>query len=165
LQQTDVMLWATMDGARGSQSAVAPLTFTVREKVTVGSNIYECGAWNCFLFVYRDHRGISDTALDTVVPLVFLAQQELKMRSFGLAKDGASVRLGASLTLRPEYMVTEQGIDVRARSVTTSVCTVARGKAVTVVRFIGRGNCTLQLSAKGDAVFKPFLTEVSYKVG
>ncbi|NDG11511.1 MAG: hypothetical protein EB111_06690, partial [Actinobacteria bacterium] len=29
LQQTDVMIWASMDGARGSQSAAAPLTFTV----------------------------------------------------------------------------------------------------------------------------------------
>ena len=165
LQQTDVMIWASMDGSRGSQPASAPLTFTVREKVTVGSTVYECGAWNCFLFVYRDHRGLSDTALDTVVPLVFLAQQELKMRSFGLAKNGASVRVGASMNLRSDSMVTEQGVDVRVKSTTPNVCTVARGKVTTTVRFAARGTCTLRLTAKGDSVFKPLVTEVSYKVG
>lgn len=165
LQQTDVMIWATMDGARGSQSAATPLTFTVREKVAVGSNVYECGAWNCFLFVYRDHRGISDTALDTIVPLVFLAQQEVKMRSFGLAKDGASVRVGTTMNLQTDSMVTEQGVDVRAKSVTPKVCAVARGRVTTTVRFAARGTCTLRLTARGDAVFKPFVTQVSYKVG
>ena len=165
LQQTDLMIWAAMDGARGSQPAATPLTFTVREKVTVGSTVYECGAWNCFLFVYRDHRGISDTALDTVVPLVFLAQQELKMRSFGLAKDGASVRVGAIMNLQTDSMVTEQGVDVRAKSMIPKVCAVARGKVTTTVRFTARGTCTLRLTAKGDVVFKPLVAEVSYKVG
>jgi hypothetical protein len=54
---------------------------------------------------------------------------------------------------------------VRAKSVTPKVCTVARGKVTTTVRFVARGSCTLRLTAKGDAVFKPFVTEVSYKVG
>ena len=165
LQQTDVMIWASMDGSRGSQSASAPLAFTVRDKVTVGTTVYECGAWNCSLFVYRDHRGIADTTLDTVVPLVFLAQQELKMRSFGLAKAGATVSVGKSMNLQTEEMVTEQGVDVRAKSATPSVCSVARGKVTTTVRFLTRGTCTLRFTAKGDAVFKPFVSEVSYKVG
>jgi len=165
LQQTDVMIWASMDGSRGSQSASAPLAFTVRDKVTVGTTVYECGAWNCSLFVYRDHRGIADTTLDTVVPLVFLAQQEVKMRSFGLAKDGAAVRVGATMNLQTDSMVTEQGVDVRAKSVSPKVCSVARGKVTTTVRFTASGTCTLRLAAKGDAVFKPFVSEVSYKVG
>lgn len=165
LQQTDVMLWATMDAARGSQSAASPLNFTVRESVTVGGATYPCGAFDCSLFIYRDHRGISDTTLDTIVPLVFLAQQELKMRSFGLAKNGASVRVGGTLNLQTTYMVTEQGVDVRAKSATPKVCTVSPGKVTTVVRFIGKGTCNLTLKAKGDAVFKALSTTVSYTVG
>ncbi|MEY4400360.1 MAG: hypothetical protein RL072_225 [Actinomycetota bacterium] len=164
LQQTEVMVWATMDGARGSQPASAPLTFTVRENVTVGSQSYECGPWNCFLFVYRDHRGLSDTSLDTITPLVFLAPQELKMRSFGLPKDGASVRKGATLNLQNDRMVTEQGVDARGKSLTPDVCTVTRGRGVTSVRFVNRGTCTLRFTAKGDAVYKQLVEKVTYAV-
>jgi hypothetical protein len=165
LHQTDVMIWASMDGARGSQSAAAPLTFTVRQQVQVGSTTYECGPWNCFLFVYRDHRGLSDVSLDTVVPLVFLAKQELRMRSFGLAKDGATVRVGSTKRLQTEFMVTEQGVDARAKSLTPDVCSVTRGNPITTVRFVSRGTCTLQFTAKGDAVFKRLVEKVSYTVG
>jgi len=164
LQQTDVMIWASMDGARGSQSAASPLTFTVREQVTVGNNAYECGPWNCFLFIYRDHRGLSDTSLDTVVPLVFLAKQELRTRSFGLAKTGSNVRFGSTMRLQTESMVTEQGVDVRAKSLTPNVCTLTRGKPVTTVRFVARGTCSLQFVAKGDAVFKRLEERVTYTV-
>ena len=164
LQQTDVMIWATMDGARGSQSAVAPLPFTVREAVTVGGTAYPCGVWDCFLTVYRDHRGLSDTSLDTIVPLVFLAPQTVKMRSFGLAKDGAGVKVGGSLRLDTGSMSTEQGQDVRAKSATPKVCTVSPGKPTTTVRFISKGTCTLTVTAKGDAVYKPFSAKVSYTV-
>ena len=165
LQQTDVMIWASMDGARGSQSAAAPLKFTVRESVTVGSDTFRCGAWDCFLFVYRDHRGISDRALDTIVPLVFLAEQQVKPRTLGLAKDGSAVRVGTSKRLNNDELVTEQGVDVRVRSTTPSVCSVSRTSVTTTVRFIARGDCNLALVAKGDAVFKSLNQRVSYKVG
>lgn len=165
LQETDVMIWATMDGARGSQPASAPLKFTVRETVTSGGVTYRCGAWDCFLFVYRDHRGIADRSLDTIVPLVFLAEQQVKTRSFGLAKDGAAVRVGSTMPLRTEAMVSEQGVDVRVRSATPGVCTVARGAVTTSVRFVARGNCELKVVAKGDAVFKRYSSKVTYRVG
>ena len=165
LQQTDVMIWASMDGARGSQSAAAPLKFTVRESVTVGSDTFRCGAWDCFLFVYRDHRGISDRALDTIVPLVFLAEQQVKPRTLGLAKDGSAVRVGTAKRLNNDELVTEQGVDVRVRSTTPSVCSVSRTSVTTTVRFIARGDCNLALIAKGDAVFKSLNQRVSYKVG
>lgn len=165
LQQTDVMIWASMDGARGSQSAAAPLKFTVRESVTVGSDTFRCGAWDCFLFVYRDHRGISDRALDTIVPLVFLAEQQVKPRTLGLAKDGSAVRVGTAKRLNNDELVTEQGVDVRVRSTTPSVCSVSRTSVTTTVRFIARGDCNLALVAKGDAVFKSLNQRVSYKVG
>jgi len=165
MQDTDVMIWATMDGARGSQSAAAPLKFTVRETVTSGGNTYKCGAVDCFLFVYRDHRGITDYSLDTIVPLVFLAEQQVKIRSFGLAQDGSKVRVGSALQLRTDAMASEQGADVRVRSTTPNVCTVTPGKSVTTVRFRARGNCQLSIIAKGDAVLKPYRSTVSYTVG
>lgn len=165
LQQTDVMIWATMDGARGSQSAASPLKFTVRETVTVGSETFRCGAWDCYLFVYRDHRGISDRALDTIVPLVFLAEQQVKPRTLGLGKDGSAVRVGASKRLDNESLATEQGVDVRVRSATPTVCAVTRTAKTTTVRFSARGECSLVLVAKGDAVFKPLNQRVTYKVG
>ncbi len=164
LQQTDVMIWASMDRSRGSQSAAGPLNFTVRETVTFGGTTYPCGVWDCFLTVYRDHRGLSDTSLDTIVPLVFLAPQTVKMRSFGLAKDGAGVKVGGSLRLDTGSMSTEQGQDVRAKSATPKVCTVSPGKPTTTVRFISKGTCTLTVTAKGDAVYKPFSAKVSYIV-
>lgn len=165
LQDTDVMIWASMDGARGSQSAAAPLTFTVRDSVTSGGTTYRCGAWDCFLFVYRDHRGITDRSLDTIVPLVFLVEQQVKTRSFGMAKDGASVRLGGSMTLQTESMVSEQGVDVRVRSTTPAVCTVSRGASTTTIRFISRGSCVVNVLAKGDAVFKRYSQKFTYTVG
>lgn len=164
-QQTDVMIWASMDGSRGSQSAAAPLAFTVRESVTVGGAVYPCGAGNCSLFIYRDHRGIADTSLDAIVPIMFLAQQELRMRSFGLAKDGSAVKLGSTMTLRNADMETEQGVVVRAKSTKAKICSVTRGSATTVVRFLGKGNCKLTLTAKGDSIFKQLVTTVSYTVG
>jgi len=164
LQQTDVMIWATMDGARGSQSAAAPIPFTVRETVTVGGITYPCGTWDCYLTVYRDHRGLSDTSLDTIVPLVFLAKQTVKMRSFGLAKDGAGVKVGGSLRLDNESMSTEEGTNVRTKSATPKVCTVSPGKLTMTVRFISKGTCTLTVTAKGDAVYKPYSAKVSYTV-
>jgi len=165
LQDTDVMIWATMDGARGSQSAASTLKFTVRETVTVGGNTYQCGAWDCFLFVYRDHRGITDRSLDTIVPLVFLAEQQVNIRSFGMAKNGSKVRVGTTLRLRTEAMASEQGADVRVRSTTPKVCTVTPGKSVTTVRFQARGKCRLTVIAKGDAVLKPYGSTVDYTVG
>jgi hypothetical protein len=165
LQQTDVMIWASMDGSRGSQPAAAPLKFTVRESVTVGGTSYSCGAWDCFLFVYRDHRGLFDTTLDTIVPLVFLAEQEVNVRSFGLPKSGSSVRVGSVRSLSTRDMASEQGVDVRLRSATSRVCTVQRGATTTTVRFVAKGTCTLNVIAKGGAVFKPFNESVDYKVG
>jgi len=159
------MIWASMDGSRGSQSAATPLKFTVRESVTVGSDTYRCGAWDCFLFVYRDHRGITDRTLDTIVPLVFLIDQQTRPRSFGLAKDGSSVRVGSSQRLSNEALVTEQGVDVRVRSATATVCTVSRTAMTTTVRYIARGSCNLTLIAKGDAVFKRLEQRISYNVG
>lgn len=165
LQQTDVMIWASMDGARGSQSAAAPLKFTVRESVTVGSTTYQCGAWDCFLFVYRDHRGITDRSLDTIVPLVFLAKQEVQPRTLGLPKPGSTVAAGSSRRLDNESLATEQGVDVRVRSTSKSTCTVSRDSRVTTVRFVAKGECRLTLIAKGDAVFKSLKEEISYKIG
>lgn len=165
LQQTDVMIWASMDGARGSQSAAGPLKFTVRETVTVGTTTYQCGAWDCFLFVYRDHRGISDRTLDTIVPLVFLVKQEVKPRTFGLPKNASTVAAGSLKRLDNQLLATEQGVDVRVRSATKSVCTVSRDSRTTTVRFVARGECRLTLVAKGDAVFKPLNEQLTYKVG
>ena len=164
LQQTDVMIWASMDGSRGSQSAASPLKFTVRESVTVGGTTYKCGAWDCFLFVYRDHRGIFDTSLDTIVPLVFLAEQEVNVRSFGLPKNGAAVAVGRSMTMTNADMATEQGVDVRVRSASKSVCTVQRGATTTTVRFVAKGTCMLNVIAKGDAVFKALSETLTYTV-
>jgi hypothetical protein len=164
LQQTDVMIWASMDGSRGSQSAAVPLKFTVRESVTVGGTAYPCGAWDCFLFVYRDHRGISDTSLDTIVPLVFLADQQVLPRAFGLPKNGAVVSVGRSVTMTNADMATEQGVDVRVRSASKSVCTVSRSSRTTTVRFVAKGECRLTLVAKGDAVFKALSETQTYTV-
>jgi hypothetical protein len=164
LQQTDVMIWASMDGSRGSQPAAAPLKFTVRESVTVGGTSYSCGAWDCFLFVYRDHRGLFDTTLDTIVPLVFLADQQVLPRTLGLPKNGAAVNVGRSVTIANADLATEQGVDVRVRSASKSVCTVSRSSRTTMVRFVAKGECRLTLVAKGDAVFKALSETQTYTV-
>lgn len=164
LQQTDVMIWASMDRSRGSQSAAGPLNFTVRETVTFGGTTYPCGVRDCFLTIYRDHRGLSDTSLDTIVPLTFLAPQTVKIRSFGLAKDGADVKVGGSLRLATGKMSTNQGTIVRIKSKTRRVCTVSPGKPTTTVRFISKGTCRLSVSAKGDVEYKPLGATVSYTV-
>jgi len=99
------------------------------------------------------------------VPLVFLAEQEVNVRSFGLPKNGAAVSVGRSVTMTNVDMATEQGVDVRVRSASKSVCAVSRNSRTTTVRFVAKGACRLTLVAKGDAVFKALNESVEYKVG
>ena len=103
LKRIDEMIWATMFGARGSQSASGTLTLPLKDKVVVyeadGTTVKEtisCGIADCAIFVHRDHMGLQDTALDTVVPLTFLGKQAIKARLIGLPKSGAAQTVGSA---------------------------------------------------------------------
>ena len=152
IQQTDLMAWATMDGARGSQPASAPITLTLRESVTVGGVSYPCGVRDCSIFVYRDHRGLFDPSLDTVVPLMFLIDPTVRLRPTGLAADGASVKVGSSVAVRNATLRTTDDAKVNVRTLSPKVCSVSKGSASTTVRYLRAGECTLALRAKGDLV-------------
>lgn len=152
IQQTDLMAWATMDGARGSQPATAPITLTLRESVTVGGVSYPCGARDCSIFVYRDHRGLFDASLDTVVPLMFLIEPTVRLRPTGLAADGATVKVGSSVAVRNIALRTTDDVRVNVRSLSPKVCSVSKGSSTTTVRYLRAGECTLALRAKGDSI-------------
>ncbi len=152
IQQTDLMAWATMDGARGSQPATAPITLTLRESVTVGGVSYPCGVRDCSIFVYRDHRGLFDASLDTVLPLMFLADPTIRLRPTGLAADGAAVKVGSSVAIRNTTLRTTDDVRVNVRSLSPQVCSVAKGSTTTVVRYLRAGQCVLAMRAKGDMV-------------
>jgi hypothetical protein len=164
LQQTDLMIWATMDSARGSQPATAPLTFTVRRNVTTASETLSCGMSDCAIFVFRDHRGITDTSLDTVVPLTFLVDQTLKLRAMGFPKPDSEQKVGASLNLSSSLLRTDQSGRVRVVSTNEAVCQVNNGGLTTTVRFAKRGRCSLQLIAKSDAKYLRLVFDIAYKV-
>lgn len=172
LQQTDVMIWATMDGARGSQSAALPLIFTLRDTITTyeadGRTVKErlaCGVDNCALFVYRDHRGLQDTTLDTIVPLNFLAEQTVRLRAMGLPKADSTQRVGTRLTLRASALQTQQKSVVRVTSTTPKVCSVSSTGSSTSVRFVARGECLLNLTAKATRTHLRLSQQVGYTVG
>jgi hypothetical protein len=172
LQQTDVMIWATMDGARGSQSAAAPLVFTLRDSVTTfeadGRTVKErlaCGADNCALFVYRDHRGLQDTTLDTIVPLSFLAEQTVRLGAVGLPKADSTQRVGTRLTLRASALQTREKSAIRVSSATPKTCTVSSSGASTTVRFVARGECRVKLVAKPTRTHLRLNTQITYQVG
>ena len=152
IQQTDLMAWATMDGARGSQPATAPITLTVRDSVTVGGVSYPCGARDCSIFVYRDHRGLFDASLDTVVPVMFLVDPTLRLRPLGLAADGSTVKAGSSVAVRNTALRTVDDVRVNLRSLTPRVCSVTKGSSTTSVRYLRAGECSLALRSKGDMV-------------
>jgi len=165
-QQTDSVIWATMYGARGSQSAAAPLTFTVRSTVTAGSEVLPCGVNKCALFIYRATQGASaDYSLDTVVPLTFLGSQSVKTRSAGLPKAETAQAVGASLTLRNASLVTDQKVAVRVTSESDKICSVSRGTNTTVIRFLKKGTCSLRLVAKATTSHLRYDEQLTYKVG
>jgi len=164
LQQTDLMIWATMDSARGSQPATAPLTFTVRRNVTTSTETLPCGMNDCAIFVFRDHRGISDTSLDTVVPLTFLGDQTLKLRAMGFPKPDSEQKVGASLKLSSSLLRTDQKGKVRVVSTNEEVCQVNNGGMTTTVRFAKRGRCSLQLIARSDSKYLRLTFDVAYRV-
>lgn len=165
LQQTDVMIWATMDGARGSQSAATPLTFTVRRNVTVGSETLSCGVSDCALFIFRDHRGPQDLSLDTIVPLTFLLEQTVKARAIGFPKAGTTQNVGTKFMLRQASLVTVQKTKLRVISDTPRICAVTQGAAGTTVWFDKRGECSLRLVAKASGKFARFDATLNYTVG
>ena len=152
IQQTDLMAWATMDGARGSQPATAPITLTVRDSVTVGGVAYPCGARDCAVFVYRDHRGLFDASLDTVVPLMFLIDPTVRLKPLGLAADGSTVKAGSTVASRNASLRTTDDVRVNVRTLTPKVCSVTKGSTTTSVRYLRAGECTIALRSKGDMI-------------
>ena len=75
LKRISEMIWATMNGARGSVSAAGTLTLPLKQTVVMyeadGVTVKEslpCGFTNCAIFVHRDHLGLQDASLDAVFP-------------------------------------------------------------------------------------------------
>jgi len=172
LTRVSEMIWATMDGARGSASAASAQSLQVKDAITMyesdGITVKErilCGIADCAVFVHRDHRGLFDTSLDTIVPLTFLGSQSVKTRAAGLPKAETAQAVGASLTLRNASLVTDQKVAVRATSESDKICSVSRGTTTTVIRFLKKGTCSLRLVAKATTSHLRYEGQLTYKVG
>jgi len=168
IQQTDLMAWATMDGARGSQPATAPITLTLRRTFAKDGTTYSCGATDCAIFVYRDHRGLFDTSLDTVVPLRFLLPQTVKFRDVGLPKAGATLEAGSTLALAASDLRTVEGRRLTVRAVKGAgarACSVTPSSSGVRVRALRAGQCTLSLTARATATYDALAITVVYRVG
>lgn len=183
LKRIDEMIWATMFGARGSQSAAGALTLPLKDKVVVyeadGTTVKEtlnCGTSDCAIFVHRDHMGLQDTTLDTVVPLIFLGKQAIKARQIGLPKAGTTRSIGSSIQLKNSALVTDQGSIVRVASKAipkiaqpgdfpSRVCTVVKSANVTSIRFVKKGICILELTARATGEYERFTATFTYTVG
>lgn len=166
---TGTMIWATTDGQRGSQSATSELvlmmhsTFTKVDASGV-SKTYDCGVAKCALYVYRDHRGITDTALDTIVPLKFLQRQKVVLPKLGLKRDGAKYRSGESVVLNANNLKTSHGMAVHVSSdETRSICTTT-GTTSFEIRFRKAGTCQVTLFAEGAAKFDQMIEVLTYTV-
>ena len=168
LADTSSMIWASTDGARGSQSASGALSLTLRRTFVKDGVTHTCGAGDCAIFVYRDHRGLFDTSLDTVVPLTFLLPQGVKFRDLGLPKAGTTLEAGSSVALAAADLRTVEGRAVTVRAVKGAgarACTVESSGSVVRVRALRAGECTLALSARASGTYAAFSLTVTYRVG
>ena len=169
ITEQGTMIWATTDASRGSQSATGELTLMMRSSFTkVDANnvstTYDCGAKNCSIFVYRDHRGLSDTALDTVVPLKFLPTQDVALASLGLKKDGAKYMAGNSVSISASKLVTTKGQGVAVTSSETRSICATTGTSSVVIEFKKAGICSITLSAEGTKNLDQMIKTVTYIV-
>jgi len=169
LTEQGTMIWATTDASRGSQSASTELVLTLRSSFTkVDANnvskTYDCGAKNCSIFVYRDHRGLTDTALDTIVPIKFLPSQDVTIASLGLKKDGAKYKAGTSVSISASKLVTSKGQQVFVTSPETrSICTTT-GTSSVKIEFRKPGICSVTLSAEGSKNLDQMIKIITYIV-
>lgn len=167
--ETGTMIWATTDASRGSQSASGELTLMMRAsfaKVDAAgvTKTYDCGTANCSLFVYRDHRGITDTALDTIVPLKFLPSQSVDVVKLGLKKDGASYKVGQSVVISAAKLVSLKGQKVVVSSdETRSICRT-EGTTNVTIKFRKPGTCRITLFADGSAKFDQMIQILTYTI-
>ena len=167
--ETGTMIWATTDGQRGSQSATGELVLMVRSSFSKidangASKTYDCGVSNCSLFVYRDHRGITDTALDTIVPLKFLPRQTVALAKLGLKRDSASYKAGESVVLSANKLISSKGQKVVVTSdETRSICTTTGTTSVTI-KFRKAGTCRVTLFADGSSNFDQMIEVLTYTV-
>jgi len=167
--ETGTMIWATTDGQRGSQSATSELVLMMRsqfKKVDANgvSKTYDCGVANCSLFIYRDHRGITDTALDTIVPLKFLPRQTLPAAKLGLKRDGASYKVGDSVSIKANKLRTSRGqVAVVSSDETRQIC-LTTGTTNVTIKFRQAGTCQVTLFAEGSAKFDQMIEVLTYIV-
>ena len=167
--ETGTMIWATADAQRGSQSAAGELVLMLRSSFSkvdsAGvSKTYNCGVANCSLFIYRDHRGITDTALDTVVPIKFLPTQDVALSSLGLKKDGATYKAGTSVAMSASKLVTTKKTPVTVSSEETrSICTTT-GTSSFTIKFRKPGICKVTLFADGSSKFDQMIKTLTYIV-
>lgn len=167
--ETGTMIWATTDASRGSQSASGELTLMMRASFTKAdaagvTKTYDCGTANCSLFVYRDHRGITDTALDTIVPLKFLPSQSVDVVKLGLKKDGASYKVGQSVMISAGKLVSLKGQKIVVSSdETRSICRT-EGTSNVTIKFRKPGICRITLFADGSAKFDQMIQILTYTV-
>lgn len=171
--ETGTMIWATTDAQRGSLAATSELVLMFRSTFTKvdasgASKTYDCGVSNCSLFVYRDHRGITDRALDTIVPLNFLPRQTVALAKLGLKRNGASYKAGESVSLSASKLKTSKGKAVYVSSdETRSVCRTAGTKnssASFTIKFRKPGTCQVTLFADGSAKFDQMIEVLTYIV-
>lgn len=174
LQRIQEMIWATTNAAflrQGAANAAGAITLSVKTSVLMyeadGKTVKEtlpCGLSDCAIFVHRDHLGLQDTALDTIVPLTFLGSQAIKARVMGLPKDGATRTVGSTVTLKAATLITDQKSVVRFSSDTPGVCSVSKGASTTSIRFLKKGSCVVQVKAKATATYLRFTTTFTYIV-
>ena len=175
LQRVSEMIWASSNPAflrQGALNVSSAMSLVVKSNVVMyesdGKSVKEtlpCGISDCAIFVHRDHLGLQDTALDTVVPLTFLGLQSIKARLMGFPSDGSKVIAGKSLSLKASQLVTDQKVKLRVLSETPKVCAVENGKTFTAIQFLKKGSCTLQLVAKATSTHLRFTTSLTYLVG
>ena len=169
IAEQGTMIWATTDASRGSQSANDQLTLMLHssfKKVDANnvSTTYECGVKNCSIFVYRDHRGLSDTALDTIVPIKFLPSQDVALDGLGLKKDSAKYVAGSSVSISASKLVTTKGQPVVVTSSETrSICTTT-GTSSFTIKFRKAGICSITLFAEGSNSLDQMIKTITYIV-
>ena len=167
--ETGTMIWATTDGQRGSQSANGELVLMMRSRFTKvdangASKTYDCGASNCSLFIYRDHRGITDTALDTIVPLKFLPSQTVAVAKLGMKRDGASYKVGNSVSISASKLKTSKGKAVIVSSDETRAICRTTGTTSFTIKFRKPGKCQVTLFAECSAKFDQMIEVLTYIV-
>jgi hypothetical protein len=146
-------LWLTTAGGRGAGIAGQQNQFSLLKEFSNEGPTINCSIDACGIFVRRDHVDPSDTSLDKIVPISFVAAKATQT----VPAIRNSVKVGKFISFKK---TTSAGLLMAATTSTPKICSVAIKGANFKVTGKKAGTCKLTLSQRGSATANPLRATV-----